>query len=512
MTAVLPLSEAKPLVAQGWRTHLYALAAVSASILLIFARDAADLAAVWWNSSTFNHCLLIPPIVAWLVWQRLPELRQLTPSAWAPGLLLLSAGAAAWLLGDAGGLALARHAGLVLMLQGAMIACLGKSVSRGLAFPLFYLLFLIPIGEEIVPLMQTLTARMSMALLALSGVPAYIEGVFISTPTGYFEVAEACAGVKFLVAMIAYGALVANVCFRSPVRRTAFMAAAIAIPVLANGVRAWGTIYIAHVTGNIEFAAGFDHIFYGWIFFAIVIVLIMAAGWPFFDRKVADPWFDPAALQARPGTTRRLVQIAAAAVALAALPPIWSAAIASAGTRAAPADIALPEVAGWTRVHSDSGRPWEPRFAGADVLRIGRYRNAVGQEVDLAIAVFARQEEGRELVGFGQGAAPPDGGWAWTSDAAPPPSGRAERIAANGALREVVSFYRVGNVLTGSPAAVKLETIKVRLLGGPQRAVALLVSAPAPADEVSPRPAIDAFLAALGPIAPLADRAAGVQD
>jgi hypothetical protein len=52
----------------------------------------------------------------------------------------------------------------------------------------------------------------------------------------------------------------------------------------------------------------------------------------------------------------------------------------------------------------------------------------------------------------------------------------------------------------------------VRLLGGPQRAVAVLVSAPAPADEVSPRPAIDAFLAALGPIAPLADRAAGVQD
>jgi EpsI family protein len=281
---------------------------------------------------------------------------------------------------------------------------------------------------------------------------------------------------------------------------------------LAHGIRAWGTIYIAHVTGNIEFAAGFDHIFYGWIFFAIVIALIMAAGWPFFDRKVAEPWFDPATLQARPGTTRRLVQVAAAAVAIAALPPIWSAAVASVGTRAAPADIALPRVEGWTRVHTDSGRRWEPRFAGADVLRIGRYRNAAGQEVDLAIAVFARQEEGRELVGYGQGAAPPDGGWAWSADAAPPPNGRAERIAAKGSLREVLSFYRVGSILTGSPASVKLETVKVRLLGGPQRAVAVLVSAPAPAEGVSPRPAIDAFLAALGPIAPLADRAAGVQD
>ena len=54
-----------------------------------------------------------------------------------------------------------------------------------------------------------------------------------------------------------------------------------------------------------------------------------------------------------------------------------------------------------------------------------------------------------------------------------------------------------------------LETMKTRLFGGPQRAVAVLVSAPAPARGVSARPAIDAFLAALGPVAPLADRAAG---
>jgi hypothetical protein len=73
-----------------------------------------------------------------------------------------------------------------------------------------------------------------------------------------------------------------------------------------------------------------------------------------------------------------------------------------------------------------------------------------------------------------------------------------------------VSFYRVGSVLTGSPAAVKLETVKVRLLGGPQRAAAVLVSAPALAPGVSPRPAIDAFLSSLGSPAALADRASGL--
>jgi hypothetical protein len=56
---------------------------------------------------------------------------------------------------------------------------------------------------------------------------------------------------------------------------------------------------------------------------------------------------------------------------------------------------------------------------------------------------------------------------------------------------------------------VKIETMKVRLLGGPQRAVAVLVSAEAPGAETDARPAIDDFLRALGPIAPLADRASG---
>jgi exosortase A len=509
MTAVFPIARARPITAPGWREHLTGLAAVWAALLLLFWSDAASMAGVWWESSTFNHILLIPPLIAWLVWQRLPELRRIAPAAWPPGLLLVAAGAGLWLLGAAGSLALARHAALVLMLQGAAIACLGKAAARGLAFPIFYALFLIPAGEELVPPMQTLTAEIAMALLNLAQVPAHIDGVFISTPTGYFEVAEACSGVKFLIAMAAYGALAANVCFRAWPRRLAFMAACLAVPVLANGVRAWGTIYVAYATGDNGFADSFDHVIYGGVFFAIVIALIVGGAWPFFDRKVNDPWFDPRDLQpagTAPGARPALARTAAVAVALAALAPLWPAVMASAGTTAAP-ELALPAVPGWQRVPV-AGRPWSPKYAGADRFRIGRYRDSEGREVDLAVAVFVRQGEGRELVGFGQGPVPADGSWAWTSDAPAPAGGRSERIFSHGAVREVMSFYRVGRITTGSPAAAKLETMKARLLGGPQRAVAVVVSA----GEPGARPALDAFVRALGPVDRLADRAAGLPE
>jgi exosortase A len=182
------------------------------------------------------------------------------------------------------------------LLQAAALVVLGPKVTAGLVFPLCYMLFLVPFGGEFIPWLQAITARIAVALTQLSGVPATLTGVFIDTPVGRFEVAEACSGVKFLIAMIALGTLVAHMGFRSWKRRALFMAACVVVPVLANGVRAWGTIYIAQSLG-VAFAAGFDHIVYGWIFFALVMAAVLGVAWRFFDRPIDDRLVDVAAIE-----------------------------------------------------------------------------------------------------------------------------------------------------------------------------------------------------------------------
>ncbi len=82
--------------------------------------------------------------------------------------------------------------------------------------------------------------RIVMPLLHLFGVPAVSNGVLIHAGRYYFEVAEACSGAKFVIAMLAFGVLVANVCFVSWRRRIGFMVAALVVPVIANGLRAFG--------------------------------------------------------------------------------------------------------------------------------------------------------------------------------------------------------------------------------------------------------------------------------
>lgn len=501
-TATLTESAALVPTATAWRHRATLLGLAALAIGALFARDAAHMASIWWNSSTFNHCLLIVPIVFWLVQQRWPAIRRLTPRSWWPGLLLVVAGSFAWLLGEAAGVSLGRHFGLVVMLQGAVVTLLGKRVSRALAFPIAYALFLVPFGEEFVPALQLLTAKMAMTMLGWAGIPAHIEGIFITTPHGWFRVAEACSGVKFVIAMVALGAFAAHLLFRRWGRWIAFMALAVIVPIVANGFRAFGTIWYAEKYG-VEHAAGFDHVIYGWGFFGIVIVIVLAIGLRFADRDIGERPDGEASASAM--VDRQPWRAALAVVLITALPTAWLGV--SAGR--APGLVEsyrAPQVTGWQPVSASDTVPWQPRFAGADTLRRFTYADARGQRVDLVIAAFARQSDQRKIVGYGRGALDSANDWVWSGEEAALGDMTLARLVAPGAVRAVASVYRVGGEAVTDASRVKLATLSARLFGRDQRAAAVIVSALDTPDQDATQ-AIRDFRAAAGPFAALADAA-----
>lgn len=279
-----PTSAAAP---SAWVGALVRLALASAVLAALTFTEWREMAHQWWNIDTYNHVLLVPPIVGWLVWLRCEELAKADPRGWWPGLAWLGAGLLLWLGGRAADINLFAQAGALMAFQGAVLSLLGVRAGLMLAFPLLYAAFLVPFGDELIPALQQVTARMTVALTHASGVPAVIDGLYIDTPGGKFVVAEECAGVKFLVAMVALTILVAWTGFVSWERRIVLVAGAALVSILANGVRAWGTIYVAQWVGA-ERAGGFDHIVYGWVFFAVVIALVLGAAWRFFEREPAE--------------------------------------------------------------------------------------------------------------------------------------------------------------------------------------------------------------------------------
>lgn len=324
-------------IAPQWREPLAALAAAAALVMLVGRREWAEMAHQWWSIDTYSHILLIPPIIAWLVVIKRKQLAAIAPQAWLPGLGVVGAGLLLWLIGQASGINLVAHAGAVGALQGVVLALIGPRAALTIALPLAMGVFLVPFGDEIIPPLQAITAAIAIALTQWSGVSATIDGINIYTPAGWFIVAEACSGVKFLIAMVTLGVLVCFTRLASWRRRAAFMLAAVVVPVLANGVRAWGTIFLAQFYGA-EVAAGFDHIIYGWVFFAIVVAVLLAGAWRWFEREPEDyGWSDQELAQlpmlARadgmyapyPSLLSLLAVMALAASALAAFVPALSA-------------------------------------------------------------------------------------------------------------------------------------------------------------------------------------------
>src|SRR2546423_2665225 len=111
--------------------------------------------------------------------------------------------------------------------------------------------------------MQDFATRFTDIGLMLIGVPHYTEGTTIELTNGRFEVAEACAGLRFLIATVALAVLFAHLNYQKPYKVALLLSAAIIVPLIANGLRCLGIILLAHVTNN-QLAVGADHLVYGW--------------------------------------------------------------------------------------------------------------------------------------------------------------------------------------------------------------------------------------------------------
>ena len=257
-----------------------------AGLCALFVPEMQAATHVWFTSTAFGHCFLVLPIAAWLAWDRRSALVE--PSPMPAAALLMLPCAAVWLFAERLGLMEGRQLAALAMIWVVAIAAFGPRAAYAMAAPLGYLVFLVPFGAFLVPALQNFTANFIEAGLGLLAIPHFVDQVTIDIPEGRFLVAEACAGLRFLIAAIAFGTLYALLIYRSPWRRLAFIVASIVIPILANGMRALGIVLLGHIRGSAA-AGAVDHVLYGWLFFSMVIVLLILLGLPFREDGLALP-------------------------------------------------------------------------------------------------------------------------------------------------------------------------------------------------------------------------------
>ncbi len=328
-------------VSPGWTRARVALPVLGVGLLLLgllFEEEAAAAVRVWFASTAYNHCFLVIPIALYLAYDRRDRLAGVPVRPWPQAALLALPLAAAWLLAERVGVMEGRQLIAMGFVQALFLGVLGRRLYRVMAAPLLYLFFLVPFGAFLTPALQTFTSHFITRGLDLLGIINYSDANIIEIPEGTFYVAQACAGLRFLIAAVAFGVLYALVIYRSPGRRITFVVVSLVLPVIANGFRALGIVVLGHYLGSAEAAAA-DHILYGWLFFSIVLLLLILLGLPF--RQDARP-AACASAAALPAIGLRWPAVAAVLVLLvSAIGPAAAAVFAWSAGAAPPLHLAL---------------------------------------------------------------------------------------------------------------------------------------------------------------------------
>ena len=489
---------------QEWRFSASLVIGSSLLVLLVFRNTVGTMVGIW-RFGTFSHCYVILPITIYLIWSRRSSLKLIQPTPNYVALALVMLFTAAWLLGKSADVHVVQEVSVVAMLPALVWLILGSAVGRILLFPLIFLLFAAPVGDFLIAPLQDFTAAFVVKALQLSGVAVLREGRLLTVPSGTWEVAEACSGLRYLISTFVVGTLFAWLAYRTWFRRLLFCLICVVTAILANGMRAYGILMLAELT-NRQLAGNVDHILYGWLFFLLIASLLFWLGLQWRENQLSSltnsidlpQEYSSAAPNTAPSSLPKIrpMLAALAGTAIVASAPLCAHAL-SRRSDPRPPHLAAPAASpAWQPRPGDPGN-WRPLFVGAD-QELSQTYAASDRRVYLYVAYYGSHRSGFQLVSrsnmlFDKQSGVRIGGGSrqisWTSgDLAVEET--VIRSPSTTTKMVVWRVYWVQDRFTSSPYYAKFLQAEGWLLGRAPQSAAIVVAADYPVDPIE---AVDAL-------------------
>jgi exosortase C (VPDSG-CTERM-specific) len=220
-------------------------------LLAAFCQSLLALINYAYNSDLYSYILLIPFVSAYLLYLR----RHQFPKNYATDFLL----AAGWLLTAAGIFIFAYWSHLggkptvepehLALLTLSFLCCFvaggffffGRDWMRSAAFPLAYLVFMLPMPTAMRDALElaskSASAEVANLFFWLSGTPFLREGAIFQLPNITIEVAQECSGIRSSWVLLMTSILAANLFLKTSWRRIVLVALVIPLGILRNGFR-----------------------------------------------------------------------------------------------------------------------------------------------------------------------------------------------------------------------------------------------------------------------------------
>ena len=255
-----------------------ALAAVLVvTVALLYFPVLSGLLQQWLHDPDYSHGFLVPFLALWILWQQRRRLEEMPPAPSWWGFPITLVAMVLLVVGSLGAENYISRASLLILVAGLIINFGGWPYFRVCFFAWLVLFLMIPlpaiIANRIVLPLQFLSSGLATAFMDLCGIPVYREGNIIFLPSITLEVAEACSGIRSLMAMItiavAYGYLLES----RPWKRVILVISGVPIAVVANSLRVMASGVLGQYWGR-DKAEGFYHLFSGLVIFCFSFILL----------------------------------------------------------------------------------------------------------------------------------------------------------------------------------------------------------------------------------------------
>jgi exosortase len=259
------------------RSLRWQMLALSVSIIWLYSSVVSRLVMQWWKDPNCSHGFFVPLFSLFLLVHDLPRLRRLPakPTWW--GLLIVAFSMALLVTGVLGAELFLSRVSLLFLMLGLIALFGGWAYCRALVFPWAFLLLMIPIPailfNQITLPLQILASKAAAEMLPWFGVPVLRQGNVINLPKMSLEVAEACSGVRSLLALITLSIIYGYLMEKDRFVRILLVLSAVPIAIWANSFRIVGTGLLVQYWDP-DKAEGFFHAFQGLLIFVVSLTML----------------------------------------------------------------------------------------------------------------------------------------------------------------------------------------------------------------------------------------------
>ena len=267
-----------------WEGIWISLAISAAMVAVLYHSAFTDLFGRWTNDAGWSHGFVVPLISIFFIRLKWDTLRRLTPKGSLWGAAVLLVGVCAQVLFRATGLTDMSNLTVLVILFGTVLFVFGWEYLKMLWLPIGYLAFAIPpptpLYVRITTPMQNLAADLGTILLPLFGIDGTRSGTVIQIPglKQPLNVAEACAGMRMLIAFFALAVALGYSTHRPMWQKVLLGFCALPIAIICNGFRVALTGVMSVKFGE-QYGQGTPHEFLGLLMLIPAMVMLILIGW-----------------------------------------------------------------------------------------------------------------------------------------------------------------------------------------------------------------------------------------